>query len=361
MQALTLTVFPCYAAADHAAASALATFLERGADVRVFLQEGMLAPGQDLAAKAREGRMADAVLVLFSRQSMPSRWPRAAWEDALVTEPAEEGVRIGFVRLDDCVPPAVLRPRFELAGLATAGLRGVKRWLRHPELPPSEIMPPGGSAGLEALGIALADRAGTETIANAEMAREFARAFRADFDAVLTLENCANRTVTALAGDLGAQLGLQLEGDLESNLDRLREFCTDRRFLIVLEGAEVEALTFGGRCSTLATEECEPPRGLDELARAQQAFASAADWPDVCAMARQVRRLAREQGRLAECYELMEEWHAEAEESGDRAVMDEAAREMVWILETWGRADLAARLEFRRAAACDEQMPLPFG
>jgi hypothetical protein len=56
----------------------------------------------------------------------------------------------------------------------------------------------------------------------------------------------------------------------------------------------------------------------------------------------------------------MEEWHAEAEENGDRAAMDEAAREMVWILETWGRDELARRLEYRRASACDEQMPLAF-
>jgi hypothetical protein len=361
MQALTLTVFPCYAEPDRAAAAAIAAYLERGADVRVFLEDGVLAPGQDLATKARDGRMADLILVLFSRQSVPPRWPRAAWEDALATEPAAEGVRIGFARLDDCVPPAVLRPRFELAGLATAGLRSLKRWIRNPELPASDVAAAGHGADLEVLGIALADRPGSETVASPETARDFACAFRADFDGVLTLEDCAQRSLTALAGDLAAQLGLHLEGDLESNLDRLREFCSARRFLVVLEGAELQPLTFGGRCSTLATTESAAPRHLDELALTQQAFACAADWQDVCAMARQGRRLAREQGRLSECYELMEEWHTEAEETGDRAVMDESAREMVWILETWGRAELAGRLEFRRAAACDEQMPLPFG
>ena len=357
MQALTPTIFPCYAPADRDAAAAIAAFLERGADVRVFLDEGAQASGQDLAAKAREARMADMAIVLFSRQSLPPRWPRAAWEDAFVTEPAAGDFRIAFARLDDCVPPAVLRPRFELAGLATQGLRALKRWVRDPTAPPAAAH----SADLEVLGIALADRPGSETVASSETAREFARLFRPDFDAVLSLEDCANRTVTALAGDLGAQLGLRLEGDLESNLARLRDFSTARRLLIVLEGAAPAAFVFGGRCSTLATTEAAPPRALDELARAQQAFASAADWLEVSAAARQGRRLAREQGRLAECYELMEEWHAEAEEYADRSAMDEAAREMVWILETWGREELAQRLEYRRASACDEQMPLPFG
>jgi len=356
MQALTATVFPCYAAGDRAAAEAIATFLERGADVRVFLEEGMMRPEEDLAAKAREARMADIVVVLFSRESMPPRWPRAAWEDALVTEPADAGIRMGFVRLDDCAPPAVLRPRFELAGLATSGLRALKRWVRNPEQGPA-----GGAGGeLEVLGIALADRAGMETVASAETAREFARVFQQDFDAVLALEDCGRRSLAAVAGDLGAQLGLKLEGDLESNLARLQEFCAARRFLMVLEGGTPQAMIFGGRSSTLATTEPGEPRRLDELARVQQAFAAAAGWKDVSALARQGRRLAREQGRLAECYEMMEEWHAEAEEYGDRGAMDEAAREMVWILETWGRYEVARRLEYRRAAACDEQIPLMF-
>jgi hypothetical protein len=354
---VTATVFPCYAEADGDAASAIATFLERGADVRVFLEEGLMAPGADLAAKAREARMADTALVLFSRNSLPPRWPRAQWEDALVNEPAAEGVRIAFARLDDCVPPAVLKPRFELAGLATHGLRALKRWVRNPEAP---LQPAGHGADLEVLGIALADRAGMETVASAETAREFGRVFRRDFDAVLHLEDCANRTLAALAGDLATQLGLRLEGDLENNLERLAAFCVERRFLIVLEGAAPHALMFGGRCSTLAATEAAVPCHLDELAKMQQAFAAAADWDEVSTLARQARRLARDQGRLAECYEIMEEWHAEAEEYGDRAVMDEAAREMVWILEAWCRPELAERLEYRRAAACDEQMPLPF-
>jgi TIR domain len=360
MQALTSTVFFCYAAADRAAAAAIAAFLERGTDVRVFLDEGVLNPEQDLASKAREARAADIVLVLFSRASLPSRWPRAAWEAALVTEPAAEGVRIAFARLDDCVPPAVLKPRFELAGLATKGLRGLKRWVRNPSAGSADFVPADCNADLEVLGIALADRPGTETIENPATAGEFSRVFRQDFDAVLRLEDCGHRSLAALAGDLGAQLGLRLEGDLENNLACLREFCAVRRLLVILEGAAPPELLFGGRCSTLISTKVSLAANLDELGRVQQAFGSAAAWTEVSALARQGRRLAREQGRLAECYELMEEWHAEAEEYGDRAAIDESAREMIWILETWGRPELASRLAFRRAAACDEQMMLPF-
>ena len=360
MQALTVTAFLCYAEVDRFAAAAIAAFLERGADVRVFLEEGVLAEGQNLADKAREARMADIALVLFSRASLPSRWARSGWEAPLITEPAAEGVRIGFARLDDCNPPAVLKPRFELTGLATKGMRALKRWVRNPGLS-VEAMAPDCTADPEVLGIALADRPGIETVESVTIAREFALRFGHDFDAVVVLEGCRSRSLSALAGALGAQLGLQLEGDLDNNLARLREFCMARRFLVILEGAAPQQLIFEGRCSTLITEEALPPRALDELGRVQEAFASAAAWSEVSSLARQGRRVARQQGRLAECYELMEEWHAEAEENGDRAAIDEAAREMVWILETWGRPELAARLAYRRAAACDEQIPLPFG
>jgi hypothetical protein len=358
LQALTtITVCPCYAETDREAAAAIATFLERGADVRVFLEEGVLKPGQDLAAKAREARLADIALLLFSRQSMPSRWPRAAWEAALVHEPATEGVRMAFARLDDCLPPAVLQPRFELAGLSTKGLRALKRWVRNAELSPAVEL----AAGLDALGVALADRAGVETVASPELARQFASAFRPDFDAVLHLEDCAHRSLAALAGDLATQLGLRLEGDPESNLARLSEFCSSRRFLLVMEGAPPPALVFAGRSSTLIATDAPPASGLDELGKVQQAFGAAATWSDVSRLARQGRRLARDAGRLAECYELMEEWHGEAEESGDRAAIDESAREMVWILQAWGRTELAERLDCHRASLCDEQIPLPFG
>src|SRR5580704_7474698 len=102
MQALTRTLFLCYAAADREIAAQIASFLDAGAGVRVLLTEGEIRSGEDLVQKAREGRMADIVLVLFSRHSLPSPWPRYKWEAALQTEPLEENVRIGFLKCDDC-------------------------------------------------------------------------------------------------------------------------------------------------------------------------------------------------------------------------------------------------------------------
>jgi hypothetical protein len=60
-------------------------------------------------------------------------------------------------------------------------------------------------------------------------------------------------------------------------------------------------------------------------------------------------------------YELIEQWRAAAESRGDLSIQGESSREMVWILEGWGRYDEARRLEYHRVAECGEQMFLPLG
>ena len=77
-------------------------------------------------------------------------------------------------------------------------------------------------------------------------------------------------------------------------------------------------------------------------------------------MARTGRRLTRDQGRIAECYELMQQWHTIAGQHQDRKILDESAREMAWILEGWGRDHEALALHQRRAAEFDDQMHLLF-
>ena len=366
MQALTPTVFPCYAAADREMASAIAAFLESGAGVRVLLDEGELQPREDLVQKAREALMADIILVLFSRHSLPSPWPRYKWEDALQKAPAEERVRIGFVKCDDCAPLRVLAPQFEMAGLPLTAMRRLKRWVRAGQYSVPEIRNPDFAYKVEELGVAIADKHGIATVGRAALALEFARVFREDFDEILRLE-CGGRSLTALAGDLSAQLGLRLDGDLDSNLARLRDFCSGRRFLLWLEGAsggEADHLAMGQGSSTLISTEPRPeaPPEDESLRDIQYTFSHpgmVGDWGELCRLARQGFRLSREQGRLAESFELLQKWHALAEARADRGILEESAREMVWILEGWDRLEEARRLEFRRATQYDDQMALP--
>jgi hypothetical protein len=354
------TLFLCHAPADRETARSLADFLEKGADVRVLRDEGEMRPDEGLAEKARQGRMADIMIVLLSRNSLPPRWPRAEWEDALVNEPKAEGVRIAFFKCDDCVPPRVLECVFE-----RKQVRELKRWVRGREAsfePPEEARYP--DADLEWLGVALADRTGVEYVDDTALAFEFVRAYRGDFDEVFALE-CGDRSLAALSGDLASQLGLRLEGALEENLPRLRDFCAARRFLLILDDAAGDApeeLRFGGKCSTLVSSGRWPLQPPGPLREAQSALANpAGPWGEICRLARLGRRLTREQGRMAECYELMQQWHAAAEEQEVRGALEESAREIVWILEAWGRAEEARGVEYRRATEYDDQMMLPFG
>jgi hypothetical protein len=338
--------------------------VERGAQVRVFLEDGELREGENLAARAREGLVADLILLLFSRASWPARRPRTEWEDAFLNAPAAQGVRVAFARLDDCAPPQILNPRFEFAGLPLDSLRSFKRWVRGGGKPIGKTVSAGGD--LEVLGIALADRPGREWT-SAAMAGRFVRAFQEDFDGVLRLR-CGARSLATLAGSLGRQLGLRLEGDVAGNCRKLAAFCSDRRFLLVLDEAHDEALPeelLSSRfCSVLLCSDSIPPEQRpeeppDELDRIQLTFGAAA-WPEQCSLARAACRLARDEGRLAECYELMQRWHAAAEARADRMALDESAREMVWILESWGRNEEARALDYRRIAECSDQLLLPF-
>jgi len=187
------TIFPCYAAADREIAGRIAEFVERGADARVFLEEGGIRPGEDLLSKAREARAADVALILFSRESVPPRWGRAHWEAPLVTEPAQEAVRMGFVKCDDCMPPKVLRPCFDLSEQLSRGLRELKRWIRR-RVESFHSPVRATNPEMEWLGVAIADRPGVETVNSAERAFEFADAFRDDFDEVFRL-SCGPRSL----------------------------------------------------------------------------------------------------------------------------------------------------------------------
>ncbi len=356
MQALVpTTIYPCYAAADRELAVQTADFLRKGADVLVFLDEGELPKGGDLAEKAREARAAEIVLVFFSRNSLPPRWPRSLWEDALVNEPTAEGVRIAFLKCDDCIPPKVLQNQFDLTGRRLDGWRALKRWIRGET---SAYVPP--RSEVELVAMAVADRPGMEIVDSIALAQETLLACVGDFDATIGL-NCPGRTLTALAGDLAWQLGLKLDGDSESNLEKLETFCAARRLLVLLEAPTdelAEALVFGGKCSTIISTEAGP-LSTEPLHEAQRALnGGLQDWAELCRLARLGRQITTNRGRSAERHELMQQWHAMAEARGDRDVANESARELVWILESWGKTEEATQVEGHRAREYDEQMRL---
>jgi hypothetical protein len=114
----------------------------------------------------------------------------------------------------------------------------------------------------------------------------------------------------------------------------------------------------------ISTESRPETQPTDESLRAIQHLfthpGGAVDWSELCRLARLGVHLASGQGRGAEKFELLRQWHAMAEVRADRRILDESAREMVWILEGWDRIEEARCLEYRRATEYAEQMALPF-
>jgi len=94
----------------------------------------------------------------------------------------------------------------------------------------------------------------------------------------------------------------------------------------------------------------------------QHAFAGAleADWPLASTLARRALTWAKAQDRLAEAFEILQEWARVAEQQGDRRVLEDCAWEQIWILEHWGQSSEARELDLIRREQYSDQMAFNF-
>jgi hypothetical protein len=94
----------------------------------------------------------------------------------------------------------------------------------------------------------------------------------------------------------------------------------------------------------------------------QHAFAWAleADWPLASKLARRGLAWAKAQDRLAEAFEMLQDWSHAGERQGDRRVLEDCAWEQIWILEHWGRTSEARELDSIRREQYAEQMAFSF-
>ena len=127
------TVFVCHASEDQQISRDLTAFLERGSNVRVFLEDGEIGAGETIVSKALDGLQAEVILLVLSPLSTPARWVRTEWEPALFDEPKRAGVKVGTILAGQCEFPALLRRAAffdateEKLGLMMAGVKGEGR------------------------------------------------------------------------------------------------------------------------------------------------------------------------------------------------------------------------------------------
>jgi hypothetical protein len=90
------------------------------------------------------------------------------------------------------------------------------------------------------------------------------------------------------------------------------------------------------------------------------AWALEADWPLASKLARRALTWAKAQDRLAEAFEILQDWSRAAEQRADRRVLEDCAWEQIWILEHWGRTREARELDSIRREHYADQLSFSF-
>lgn len=328
-----LSVFPAHAPADTPRAQEIASFLEAGPDSACSLLDSAVKPGENLLDAAEIGLSADVLLLMISAASNLERWPLERWQSLLVDQAARMGTAVAVWLMDASRPPALLlrhAKTFDAAGPRLRALRRLKRWIQgiHLGTEPEMVFSP----DLETLYRELADHPGT-CKASGALADRFAREASGDFDAVFFVPS-HGKTLAQIAGELGAQMNLPLEGELPENCRRIREHLARKRCLAVFDAPQIplDAVTAPGRTSVLiSTDPVRIDQTPQNLAHARFLVAGR---------------------RYAEAYELLNRLLAQG------ADPEACARELVWICDSWGRYAESSELRNHFRLPPSEQLSL---
>lgn len=217
----------------------------------------------------------------------------------------------------------------------------------------------------------LADQPGVQTNIERELALAFAHLHAKDFEGVFWLQ-CANRSRAGILGDLAYVLGMRLSGPVEQNERTLRQFCVNRRLLLIFESntpAETDWLTFEGLTSVIFAvgPTNTSTRSLAETAalfsnwrsNSDACFAALADaqkhlrisGANSHSVALSAFSFLKHAGRLAEAYEFLDPLIQAALARGDRATAVHLQSEKNWILWEWGKPEDRAREELSATQA----------
>jgi tetratricopeptide (TPR) repeat protein len=266
-----LSVFLSHSSADKPFVRELADFLEAGGEIRVWLDEREIQAGENIVLKIGEGLDADAVLLILSPDSVGSRWVKEEWTDAFWEQTNSGARKLAGVLHRDCEIPRLLRNKkyFDLRRNQPEGMREIHTWLLGQRYRPAghfyaPSRPPifvGREDELARLRRELAEPgsvaivAGMAGIGKSTVALEFVHRYQEDFEAVYWLA-CVGRDLTAIAGELSVQLGVKIEGDIETVLRELNALCSQKRYLLALDNVDNEdvgRLLPSGRASVLVT------------------------------------------------------------------------------------------------------------
>jgi TIR domain len=227
-------VFLSHSSKDKPFVRALADALEAGGEITVWLDEREIDYGQNIVVRIADGLDADFVLLILSPDSVDSKWVKEEWTDAYWEQVESQHVKLAGVLYRDCRIPRLLRNRkyFDLRTNQPEGFREIKTWLLGQRPPPPPVVhlpqrPPlviGREQEIEELRHRLEEPGSVAQVSGlagqgkTTLALEYAHRYERDFEAVHWL-HCQGRTLVQMAGELAWQLGLTLDGDLDSVAD----------------------------------------------------------------------------------------------------------------------------------------------
>jgi hypothetical protein len=358
----------CYATDDEVRARQLGEYLEANLPYEVSCGECVVGPIFDLVDAAERGLSGEAALVLLSPHSVPQTWSRDKWEPVFFQKPAELGSLLGFVLLEACSFPELLKRQrfFDATQDFQAEARRIRRWLLRPEVPAR------ADAVLNAVGLDLrarvAERPGSACEVDYADADRFAVACKWDFEAVHRLD-CPDRTRAGILGDIGHMVQLKMAGTVEQNREELVKWCRGHRRLFLFTGvaeADREFLSFGGRVSAIFAVH-PPDRERAGFEAIHAAFFAVPRDEEVCAAmlgdavvcAAGLLDSAFEAGlrlgwmlvavmkaaeRFAEAVETLDSMEDAARGRGDEPALQRILRERSWLCERSADEQLIAIL-----------------
>jgi tetratricopeptide (TPR) repeat protein len=267
-----ISVFLSHSSKDNSFVRELANELGRDGQIKVWLDEREIAPGQNIVTRIKEGLDADFVLLILSPDSVDSSWVEQEWTDAFWEQTNNRKTKLLGVLYRDCTIPRLLRNKkyFDLRTNHPEGFREIRTFLltERPVQPERinylPVRPPlfiGRQQELldlrERLKTpgALVHVVGSPGKGKTTLALEFAYRYQHDFEAVYWLP-CQSGSLASIAAELALQLGLKIEGDLPQVVRELKAWCAARRCLLILDNVDDESsseLVPGGAASVLVT------------------------------------------------------------------------------------------------------------
>jgi TIR domain len=106
-----ISVFISHSSKDKPFVRELADFLERDGEIKAWLDEREIAPGQNIVTRIADGLDSDFILLILSPDSVDSNWVKEEWTDAFWDQTNNRKTKLLGVSYRDCKIPQLLSTR----------------------------------------------------------------------------------------------------------------------------------------------------------------------------------------------------------------------------------------------------------